>query len=219
MGYYRRSYMRARTPRQSNPELVSRIEKTASRGVSALSDWERTFMGSLLESAKKWGRLTAKQHEIFQRIEKKTDPSHIKAVADWRQNFTDEMRQRAVFAANYYKANPPYFSDAADKILNDSAFVPSEKLYRKMVENNYVARAIENASLPVKYPAGSMVKIRDSKSVASNLYKFKGQYAMVIAVEEDNYNATKGSRKITILPIGTDKPIETEERYVKPGRV
>ena len=72
MGYYgRRSY--SRQPRENNPELVTRIEKTAARGTSSLSDWERSFMGSLLDSAKKWGRLTAKQHEVFQRIEKKTD--------------------------------------------------------------------------------------------------------------------------------------------------
>ena len=219
MGYYRRSYMRARTPRQNNPELVARIEQTVMRGVGSMNEWERNFMGSLLDSAKKWGRLTARQHEIFQRIEKKTDPAHIKAVDDWRQNFTDEMRRKSLFAANYYKANPPYFGDAAERILNDSSYIPSEKLYRKMVENNYVRRAIENASLPAKYPAGSMVKIRDSKSISGHLYRFRGQYAMVVAVEEQTYNATKGSRKMTILPIGTDKPIETEERYVKPGRV
>ena len=72
MGYYRRSY--SRQPRQNNPELVERIEKTAARGTSSLTDWERSFLGSLLDSAKKWGRLTAKQHEVYQRIEKKTDP-------------------------------------------------------------------------------------------------------------------------------------------------
>ena len=86
MGYYRRYN---RQPRQNNPELVARIEAVAARGVKTLSDWERTFMGSLLESAKKWGRLTAKQHDIFQRIEKKTDPEHIEAMKAWRQEWSE----------------------------------------------------------------------------------------------------------------------------------
>ena len=163
MGYYgRRSY--SRQPRENNPELVTRIEKAAARGTSSLSDWERSFMGSLLDSAKKWGRLTAKQHEVFQRIEKKTDPAHQKAVSDWRENFSDEMCTAARFAANYYKANPPYFSEAADRILLDSSYIPSEKLYRKMVENKYVQRAMAHAQSAPLYAAGSMVKVRDSQS-------------------------------------------------------
>jgi hypothetical protein len=141
VGYYGRRYYSKRQPRQDNPELVARIEKAASRGTRTLTDWERSFMGSLLDSAKKWGRLTAKQHDVFQRIERKTDPAHVKAVADWRTNFTDDMREALVFAANYYKANPPYYGDVADRILNDSSYIPSEKLYRKMVENKYVQRA------------------------------------------------------------------------------
>ena len=168
MGYYgRRSY--SRQPRENNPELVTRIEKTAARGTSSLSDWERSFMGSLLDSAKKWGRLTAKQHEVFQRIEKKTDPAHQEAIKSWRANFTDEMRTAARFAANYYKANPPYFSEAADRILLDSSYIPSEKLYRTMVENKYVQRAMAHAQSAPLYAAGSMVKVRDSQSVNGRL--------------------------------------------------
>mgnify|MGYP003627520095 CR=1 FL=1 len=218
MGYYGRHYNRqSRQPRQDNPELLARIEKTAAQGIKFLSDWEREFLGSLRESAKKWGRLTAKQHEIFQRIEKTASPAHRKAVDDWRSGFTPEMRESLEFAAEYYRANPPYFGEVAQKILNDSSFIPSEKLYRKMVENNYVKRAKDNAGQPAKYAVGTMVKVRDSK--ASPLHGLRGQYAMVIAVEDVAYNATKGARKMTILPIGTDKPVVTEERYVKPGRV
>lgn len=214
MGYYgRRSY--SRQPRENNPELVTRIEKTVARGTSSLSDWERSFMGSLLDAAKKWGRLTAKQHEVFQRIEKKTDPAHQEAIKSWRANFTDEMRTAARFAANYYKANPPYFSEAADRILLDSSYIPSEKLYRKMVENKYVQRAQKHAQSMPLYIVGSMVKVRDSQSVNGRLRAYRGQPVLVLEAQQNVTSATKGARKYKVLPIGADKPIDTEERFLK----
>ena len=217
MGYYGRRYYSNRQTRQDNPQLVSRIEKAAARGTSSLSDWERNFMGSLLDSAKKWGRLTAKQHEVFQRIEKKTDPAHQAAVNAWRSNFTDDMREALVFAANYYKANPPYYGEVAERILNDSSYIPSEKLYRKMVENKYVQRARANAQSGPLYAVGSMVTVRDSKSVGGPIRVYRGKDAVILEVR-DGLSATKGAREYVVLPVGAVKPVETQERYIKKKR-
>jgi len=219
MGYYnRRSYRKPRAQKQDNPELVARIEKTAARGTSSLSDWERTFMGSLLDSAKKWGRLTAKQHEVFQRIEKKTDPAHVAAVANWRTSFTDEMRESLVFAANYYKANPPYYGEVADRILNDSSYIPSEKLYRKMVENKYVQRAIQHTEAGPLYTVGSMATVRNSESVGGPARMYRGKDVIVLEVEEKVTSAVKGARIYKVLPVGSVDPIETQERFLKKKR-
>jgi hypothetical protein len=222
MGYghshYGRRFMRSRTPRQDNPELVARIEKAAARGTSSLTDWERNFMGSLLDSAKKYGRLTAKQHEVFQRIEKKTDPAHQAAVNAWRENWTTDMREKLVFAANYYKANPPYFGDVAERILNDSSYVASEKLYRKMVENKYVQRAMQNAQTAPLYEVGTMVTIRSSMSVRGSASRHRGEGAIVLEAQASITSATKGARIYKVLPVGAALPIETEERYLKKKR-
>ena len=215
MGYYGRRYMSARQPRQDNPELVQRIEKLAVRGVSSLSDWERSFLGSLLESAKKWGRMTAKQNDVLQRIEKKTCPKIQAQRKAWAASYTKEMREKAVFAAKYYKANPPYFSDACDRILANEDYIPTEKLYRKMVENNYVRRAASNNVESIKYPVGSLVTVRDSSAVAGSLRQYRGQKAIVIETQEIVMSATKGSRRYSVLPIGAENAISTEERYLK----
>ena len=218
MGYYGRRYYSNRQPRQDNPELVARIEKAAARGTSSMSDWERNFMGSLLDSAKKWGRLTAKQHEVFQRIEKKTDPAHQAAVNAWRSSFTDEMREALVFAANYYKANPPYYGDVADRILNDYGYVPGEKLYRKMVENRYVQRALQNAQAGPLYAVGSMATVRNSESVGGPARMHRGKDVIVLEVEEKVTSAVKGARMYKVLPVGSVDPIETQERFLKKKR-
>jgi len=214
MGYYGR-YTQARRTSQKNPELVARIEKVAARGVTTLTDWERNFLGSLLDSAKKWGRLTAKQHEVYQRIEKKSDPAFQKARKDWDAKYTAEMRASAIFAAGYYKKNPPYFDQVAERILTDEKFIPSEKLYRKMVENKYVQRALENASMPPLFTPGSMAQVRDSRAVVGALSRHRGELVMVITVEDDVRSATKGARGLTILPVGSTETITTEERYLK----
>ena len=219
MGYYGRRYTQVRHTGQSNPELVARIEKVAARGVSTLTDWERNFLGSLLDSAKKWGQLTAKQHEVYQRIEKVSDPAFQKARKDWNDNYTPVMREQAIFAANYYEANPPYFSEAARRILTDEKFIPSEKLYRKMVENKYVQRAKENHAATPKFAPGSMAMVRDSAHVQGRLCAYRGQLAMVIKVEENVRSATKGARKMTILPVGGTEMVITEERYLKNAKV
>jgi|TARA_R110000824_G_scaffold5670_11_gene26210 hypothetical protein len=218
MGYYG-SYTQARRTRQNNPELVARIEKTAKGAIATMTDWERSFLGSLLDSAKKWGRLTAKQHEVYQRIEKKSDPAFQKARKTWNDNYTPAMREQATFAANYYEANPPYFSDAAHRILTDEKFIPSEKLYRKMVENKYVQRAKENHAASPKFSAGSMAMVRDSAHVQGRLCAYRGQLVMIIEVEEDVRSATKGARKMTILPVGSTEMVVVEERYLKNAKV
>jgi len=195
--------------------LIDRIEKVAARGVSTLTDWERNFLSSLLGNVKKWGRLTTKQHDILQRIETKTDPAHIAAVDNWRSKWSEDMREKAVFAANYYKANPPYFGDAATRILNDSEYIPSEKLYRKMVENKYVQRAMVNSKVAPLFSVGSMARVRQGQNVRGQAARHLGKMVVIIDVGDNSTSATKGTRKYTVLPVGSAKPFETEERYLK----
>ena len=202
------------SPKQA---LVERIQKTAAQGVSSLTDWERNFLSSLLESANKWGRLTAKQHEVFQRIEKKSDPAFQSARKAWNESWTPEKRTKLVFAANYYKANPPYYGDVAERILNDSNYIPSEKLYRKMVENRYVQRAMANAAATPLYAVGTMVTIRNSMSNPTRA-SLRGQDVLVVEVEQDVLHATKGTRSYTVLPIGAGETLVIQERWLKKSR-
>jgi hypothetical protein len=221
MGHYFKSRNYHRKPRvqkQDNPELVARIEKTAARGTSVMTDWERNFLGSILDSAKVWGRLTAKQHGIYQNIENRLDPANIAARQSWNDSWNEEKRAAIIFAANYYKANPPYFSDVATRILNDFGYVPGEKLYRKMVENKYVQRAMQHAEAGPLYTVGSMATVRNSESVGGSARMYRGKDVIVLEVEEKVTSAVKGARIYKVLPVGSVTPIETQERFLKKKR-
>ena len=209
------SYGNAETKNQ----LIERIEKVAKTSVATLNDWERGFLSSLITSTKKWGRLTARQHDTLQRIEKKHSPERLAQVSAWREAYDDDKRAMAQFAARYYKANPPYFADAVYRILSNESYVPSEKLYRKMVENKYVQRALKNAESAPKHAVGTMATIRNSKSITDfKVGRHRGKNVIVLAVEEEVLDATKGARKVTVLPVGEVHPIITEERWLKACR-
>ena len=64
-----------------------------------------------------------------------------------------------------------------------------------------------------------MATIRDSKSITDfKVSRHRGKNVIVLAVEEEVLNATKGCRKVSVLPVGEVHPITTEERWLKACR-
>ena len=217
---YARTYRKPNTNTTETNKLVERIEKVAARGVKTLTDWERGFLESLLTSAKKWGRLTEKQSTTFKRIEHNSNPATVSARNDWINDWSDDKRQKAIFAANYYKQNPPYYAGAAERILTDPDYIPAEKLYRKMVENKYVTRAMSNTAAEPLYAPGHFATVRSNYSteIMRDLRDLRNKKVLVISVCDDVLSATKGSKRYTILPIGASETIEVEERHLKKAK-
>ena len=217
---YARTYRKPSKNTAETNKLVGRIEKVAARGVKTLTDWERGFLESLLTSAKKWGRLTERQSDTFKRIEYNTNPEVVNARNNWVNNWNEDKRSKAVFAAEYYKQNPPYFSGPATRILTDPDYIPTEKLYRKMVENKYVTRAMSNTAAKPLYMPGHFATVRNNYSTQTmrDLAALRDKQVLVISVDEKTLSAAKGSKKYTILPIGATDTIVVEERHLKKAK-
>jgi len=198
-----------------NDNFISRVKKLLDS--PHLSDWEDGFLNSLKTSLDRWGRLTARQHSVLQSIESKNDPAHVAARKAWAENFTDEMREKLVIAARYYTQNPPYFADAAERVLSDDKYMPSQKLYTKMVENKYVNRVIANIESEPTYPAGSMACVRATAS--GYLGRLRNKLVMVVEYPDKLPRAAKGAKPVVILPVGSTEMIETEERWLKRASV
>ena len=136
-------------------------------------------------------------------------------------SYNDEKRKLARFAAEYYLKNPPYFGDVARRILGEDNYIPSEKCFRKMTENKYVKRAIENLASEPVFSVGQLVRFRRNAEVREwhNQYNHDagrrinkcGKLAVVLSFEDVPGHA-KGSRKYTVLPTGDSKPVVTLER-------
>ena len=189
----------------------ARIEKLLEN--PALNDSSRSFAESLLGNCKKWGSLTAKQWSAFERMEARFDPEVIAARKDWHDGWYENMAQKLQIAAKYYLKNPPYFGEVAAKIVEDKTYIPSEKLYRKMVENKYVQKVLAIYETEPAYANGSLVQVRNSQNTPFR--SLRGKIALVVSNEGDVSSAAKGGRPYTILPFGSEKTYRVEERWLK----
>ena len=189
----------------------ARIEKLLEN--PALNDSSRSFAESLLGNCKKWGSLTAKQWSAFERMEARFDPEVIAARKDWHDGWDENMAQKLQIAAKYYLKNPPYFGEVAAKIVEDKTYIPSEKLYRKMVENKYVQKVLAIYETEPAYANGSLVQVRNSQNTPFR--SLRGKIALVVSNEGDVSSAAKGGRPYTILPFGSEKTYRVEERWLK----
>ena len=212
MSYYygRRPYRNYSSPKTIKDEtLPKRIDEVLGREVT---EWESEFLGSLKESYSKYGGLTEKQHQTFQKVESRTSPETLRKRAECRGSFSQEMRDNMTIMSRYYKANPPYFGEVAEKVLADSegTYIPSPKLYEKMCQNKYAAKVIATEKAEPLYSVGSMVQVR------ANGPHHRGVECIVIDHDGPVVSAVKsGGKPITLLPIGAVDLIRMEERHVK----
>lgn len=174
---------------------------------------ERSFGESLKKNAVKWGKLTDKQWSAFQRMEARYSPEVIAAQKAWKDDWNEEKARKLKVAAEYYLMNPPYFRDAAKTIMEDETYVPSEKLYRKMVENKYVQKVLLAREAEPLYPAGTLVQVR--KTARKHAYNLRDRIAMVVGTDGPIKSAVKGCKTYTVLPFGESRTVEIEERWLK----
>ena len=201
---------------ENTQQKLDRIAKLGDQ----LTQWEQGFTESVADQYKR-RNLSDGQHAVIDKILAKYNPDAIKARNDWRANYDDEKREIARKVAEYYKKNPPYYGDVATKILNDPAYIPSEKCFNKMTGNKYAQRALAAAATPPVFSKGQLVRFRRNDEVRNNHVSYTGKpggrtyltgkLAVVLSIS-DTPGAAKGSRGYTVLPVGATKPIETLER-------
>jgi len=202
----------ADAPDNSDAGLAARIEAVLPR--TPESSWDRGFLESIQEQNRQGRQLSGRQIEILGKIEGRFSEEAISRGADWRANYTAEMRERARVVAGYYKANPPYYGDLATSIIEDDNFIPSEKQYNSLTGNKYAAKVLVAHYAEPKFPQGSKVEVRKTGG-----YGIAGKKGFILQTDAAPVtNAAKGTKKYLVLPIGEPAPILVEERHLKQGR-
>ena len=181
-----------------------------------ISASERSFALSIESFMGRNGRISNKQWSAFQRMEARYSPEVIAQRAQWYESWTSEKAENIIIAAKYYRANPPYFGDLADKVLTDPDFVPSEKQYRKMVENKYVQKVLLTMRSEPIFEVGALVQVR--KTARGSSWPLRERNALVVANNGPVTSAAKGARTYTILPFGESNTVDIQERYLKKKR-
>tara|TARA_R110002020_G_scaffold122464_1_gene277797 strand:- start:1446 stop:2255 length:810 start_codon:yes stop_codon:yes gene_type:complete len=210
-------------------EAVADREKTAGplrgrlqtlTGRVTEGSWAGGFVQSLTEQVASGRNLSPRQFEILEKIEGEHSDEAINAAASWDSDFSDDMRVRLTTAARYYRRTG-YFTNLVDRALTPdgqpTAFIPTEKQYRKITENKYAQKVLAAHFETPKYTAGSMVQLRPSCGYLARS-KAGDKPCVVISTSEPIVSACKGAKMYRILPIGSATMITIEERHLKKAR-
>lgn len=193
--------------------IPNRLELLINNPVITPND--KQFCESLKHGWNNYKSLTAGQYGALQKCELRYDATNIanrtQAQNDWLTNFTPEMRARMNVCAQYY-INTPYFRDIATRVLADSTWVPSEKQYHAMCENKYANRIMENIETPAKYNVGDVVEVRKTVRWWSD-----SRICAILACEA-TVGPSRGSRKYTVIPFGSDQKVDVNEKDIKKYR-
>ena len=205
----------------SAPEIdvgeQNRLDSLISRAGAANDRWAVTFITSLKGQLSMGRELSPRQTEILKKVEDRHSDKAQAMRDSWASNFSSEMREKLTIAAHYYLANPPYFGDIARKALDDDSYVPSERSYRKMVENKYATKVIESTLAEPKFDAGSHVAIRKTASIG--LHSTRRTNGVVLKVDAAPVtSAARGSKVYSVLFFGDSKATLIEERWLKKGK-
>jgi hypothetical protein len=100
------------------------------------NDWEKGFVESLLQQVNRGRTLSARQLEVFEKIESRYSAAVMAQKQKWiKQYGTDSsLREKARICAKYYVATG-YFTGLAKSILTEDGFVPTEKQFNSSTGN------------------------------------------------------------------------------------
>ena len=191
-----------------------RIEKFLARTDISVS--ERSFGESLNSYWNRHNRITNGQWSAFQRMAARYSPEVIAQRQEWYDAWDEEKAKNIRIAAEYYSHNPPYFENAVGNILADENYIPSRKLYSKMVENKYVQTVIKTIAAEPLYGVGTLVQV--TKTAKGSYWRLRDQIALVVDNSGPVTSATRGAKTYSILPFGETAPIKIQERWLKKKR-
>ena len=211
-GYYRMYRRRAPVEKVTGNNIPARLSVLTEN--PEVPQNTKDFLQSLTGAYEKYDGLTTRQYEAMEKVEKRFSAAKVAERKAWAGEYTDERRKIAKICAEYYIANPPYFRDLADKILNESDFVPTERQYRALCENKFAKKVLAATTSEPKFEKGAMVKGRSTAIRA-----IRDKHVVIIDVDAAPVkSAAKGTKVYRVLPVGSPTTILVEERHLKNGR-
>ena len=207
MSYWHQMYpKRQRSERLEVPNGAARFEALMAK---KLSDRDRSFAESLKAQFEDGGKLSPKQIECIDNMERRYSPESQLKRERWAQSYKKEHRPTALICANYY-ITTTYFRDLSLKIGSDEDFVPTEKQFNALTKNKYAQKAIKAATEPPAFPVGSLCKVRANFNLVNDR-KLHDQMGLVVANHAKGLYASS-----TILVNGEN--VKLQDRCLKAAK-
>ena len=203
---------------KSEENILDRIDKLL--GESLNSDTV-SFLESIKDHWISRGYLTSGQQRSMEKIESRFSPQEKEKFEKWKEEYLKSYKKEAKIVAHYY-VEAGYYVTSARKVLRDDSYIPTEKQYKRMVENKYAQKILTATYATPKFDIDQIVQIRSKVSSAyewRNLKGYENRLAFVIANDLPIVNAVKGAKRYRILPMGSVELLEIDERFLmKPNR-
>ena len=140
---------------------TQRIENLLKSG--KLSAWEQDFCASINSQLIRGRKLSAKQVNLVHKIEGNV-AKLVVGYDQWVKQWDEEKRKLWNIAMNYYEQNRPYFSNEVAKHKEarreEREYIPPQRTFKKIIENKYIQKIINELEKKPAFEPGSMVALR-----------------------------------------------------------
>ena len=206
---------------------TQRIENLLKSG--KLSAWEQDFCASINSQLIRGRKLSAKQVNLIHKIEGNV-AKLVVGYDQWVKQWDEEKRRLWNIAMDYYEQNRPYFSNEVDKHKEakreEREYIPPQRTFKKITENKYIQKIINELEKQPAFSAGSIVALRANVGLSdisgANLYReikeLQSVPLFVMAVLDTVGASAKGAREYQILPAGWTRTIKIQERHIKKAK-
>tara|TARA_R110000824_G_scaffold137771_1_gene302402 strand:- start:1504 stop:2172 length:669 start_codon:yes stop_codon:yes gene_type:complete len=217
MTFYRKNYYAAK-PLIKQDNLKSRLEKIQKEKLDVRT---KEFVDSLSEYFKMKGGLSENQLNYFQKIESRYSPQEREKIKEWEQEYNENHLNDSRIIAVYYQ-EAGYYTSTAQSILENKSYVPSKKVFKKMMGNKYAQKVLENHKAEPRFLKGQKVQLRSqagTHTIDSHLRGLRNRLCYVIGINLPVKNPFKGGKRYSLLPMGETNLIEADERnLMKPNK-
>ena len=159
---------------------------------------------------------------MYDKVKTNFSPAALIKEQEWKSEYFEKHHETANILARYYAQTHYYrnfvnqnsdLNKTIDNIEERKNYIPSKRLFNKLVNNKFAKKVLVAHYSEPKYPASSMVSARSNASWVVRIALEKG--GIVIDSKQPVISAANGAKRYQVLPIGSSNMIIVEERYLK----
>ena len=182
-------------------------------GSASCTPREKEFLESVYLQVSLGKKLSVAQNNWVDNISQKYDDDFIEAEREWFVNYGPEHHLNAFRMAQYYEANPPYYSELAHLILQSHQAGEQFKLpkhrYKALTDSKYGRQVLSRYTDKPRFIKGQFVQF-------SARHRLRDNKAVVLQVRHKPITkAFKGSIPYQVLPVRSSAPVDVYERDLK----
>ena len=211
--------------------MTTRIESLLKACTEIMTEWEVSFCHSLIHQLEKGRTLSEKQMTVYQKIEGKLQ-SDLRGHAGWKSSWDALKAKRWKMALTYYEGEGTYFQQLVRRSKVDPEWIPTESEYKKLTENKFASRVIQELEKDPVFQPGQCVQLRSNAGIESlrredfrtsgytheSLRLLKSSILFILGPRDVVASAAKGAREYKVLPAGWTQSIVVQERYLKKAK-